>query len=105
MDNYKEYIELKVNLINVILVGLPRNILDVSFDFEKETLTIQFVLLVGTFVDKSFFNKINNNFKNYNVTKEIIYISKEKYNENINGWLPSGYTWLKYNLFSKAEVL
>lgn len=105
MENYKEYLDIKVNLINTILLGLPRNILDISFDYDKETLTIQFVLLSGTSLDDLFICKIDDCFCSYTVIKDYIYISKEKYNENIGGWIPSGYTWLKYNLYSKAEVL
>ena len=105
MIEYETYINIKVNLINTLLVKLPRNILDISFNYERESLTLQFVLLSGTFLEDSFVEKVDNSFKSYNVTKNIIYISREKYNENIGGWIPSGYTWLKYNLYSKAEVL
>lgn len=105
MKNYKEYISIKVDLINSILLRLPRNVLDISFDYDEKTITLQIILLSNTSLNDSFFRKIDNQFSDYEVIVKIINVSKEKFNENMGGWIPSGYIWLKYNLFSKAEVL
>ncbi|MDH6310677.1 hypothetical protein M2451_003556 [Dysgonomonas sp. PFB1-18] len=105
MKNYKEYISIKADLINAILVKLPCNVLDISFDYDEKSITLQIVLLSNTNLDDSFFRRVDNLFNDYEVVTKIIHISKEKFNENMGGWIPSGYTWLKYNLLSKAEVL
>ena len=105
MDYNKEYIDIKVSLINSILANVPTEILDVSYSVSGNQIQIQFVLLNGAHVSENLRKGIQNNLKNYEVVIKTLHSSKEDFNKNKGNWNPVGYQWLDYVLYSKSETL
>jgi hypothetical protein len=105
MVSNNEYLEIKYALINAFLLKAPDNIVDISYSVENDTIIIQVVLLEGTDLKQSIYERVENSLKNHEVIIKKVFISKEKFNENKGLWVPRYYNWLTYVLLSKAEVL
>jgi hypothetical protein len=99
------YLDIKYALINAFLVNADKALLDISYEFEEDKIKVQVVLIDGSNRDYSFKEKVKEHFSNWQVEVNVLFISKEKFNENKGDWNPKYYKWLKYLLFSKAEVL
>ena len=105
MNFNKEYIDVKVALINSILSNVPENILDVSYSFTENSVELQIVVIEGTDIDKSLLSGIESSLNKYKTDIKILDCSKEAYNRNKGNWNPVEYGWLDYVLYSKSETL
>ncbi|WP_163215066.1 hypothetical protein [Bacteroides sp. 519] len=104
MDIRKE-VSIKRKLINIFLLEMPRNIVDISYEYNDVSLNIQIVLLDKTDLDKTYENILREEFDHFVVNVTILYIAKDAFNKNIGEWLPSEYNWLSNVLYSKAEII
>ena len=105
IENIEDYFDIKFRLINVFLLEMHENILDISYAYDKDTLNLQIVLLEGTVLAKCYDKSLRDTFNEYDVKIDMIFLTKEIFNQNKGGWLPSGYKWLEFVLYSKAEIL
>ena len=106
MRNYNiEYLEIEYSLMQVFLINIPDNILDISYHLLLKNIEIQVVILEDTTIKSSYRNDIEHILEGYTIDIKIVFISKEKFNENRGEWLPIYYSWLPNLLFSKAEIL
>lgn len=105
INDAKTFLEIKLNLIDLVLLDMPVDVIDISYDFDRDNINIQIVLLKGSILEKSRYEKLNYFFKDYTVKIKTIFISRDFFNERRGEWLPHGYTWLSNILFSKAEIL
>ncbi len=106
MRNYNiEYLEIEYSLMQVFLINIPDNILDISYHSFLKNIEIQVVILEETTIKSTYKKDIEHILEGYTIGINIVFISKEKFNENKGEWLPIYYTWLPNLLFSKAAIL
>jgi predicted amino acid-binding ACT domain protein len=105
MEYNSEYINIKYALISAFLFKADSNILDISYNVQSDTLTIQVVLLEGAILSETLKEKAKINLPELDIVINVIHLTKEEFNENKGEWLPKHYQWLNYLLFSKAEAL
>ena len=106
MRNYNiEYLEIEYSLMQVFLINIPDNILDISYYSLLKNIEIQVVILEDTTIKSTYKKDIEHILEGYTIDVNILFISKEKFNENKGEWLPIYYTWLPNLLFSKAAIL
>lgn len=92
-------------LIDIFLLDMPIEILDISYDYDFEKINIQIVTISEDFNSNFYRKRLKSFFPNCAIIIKAILVDKETYNRNSGEWLPSGFSWLKYVLFSKAEIL
>lgn len=105
MKDIIKYVSLKNQLINIFLKHMKRNILDISYEYETNTIILQIVMEEQSFLDKSYMEMIDKELKDYIVNVNTIYVSKDEFNKNKGNWAPMGYKWLSHVLYSKNEIL
>lgn len=98
-----EYLMVKTKLINLFLSQMVREILDISYEYDKKHLKLQIVLLKG-YELHNIARDIENSFQNFTVDIEFVYLTKDEFNSNKGNWLPAKYEWLLHVLYSKAEI-
>lgn len=104
--NYNvEYINVKYSLIKCFLHSAESKVLDVSYDMNENKLTIQVVLLGKSKLSSETLSNIKQELPGFDVVISELNFTKEQFNESIGEWRPKNYSWLKYLLYSKAEVL
>lgn len=101
----KRYLTIKMKLIELFLCQMPKEILDISYEYNETHLTIQLVLLEDYYIPLNIEEEIKNNFDSYIIDIKYIYLKSEVFNSNKGSWLPAGYEWLPHILYSKAEIL
>ncbi len=99
----EEHIDIYYGFIPAVLSEFERNILDISFSFKSDRLIIQFVLINGTSLSQLVIDKLESYFKSYKVEIHYIYSSSMDFNSAKGMWLPKGYKWLDYLVFSKRS--
>lgn len=99
-----EYLMIKIKLINLFLSQMFREVLDISYSYDKKYLKLQIVLLKG-YELHNIARDLENSFKDFAVDIEFIYLTKDEFNSNKGDWLPVKYEWLPNVLYSKAEIL
>jgi len=105
MENFREFIDIKCALIDVFLLQMTENILDISYSLSGNGILLQIVLLEGTSLDENIIDKMHIYLSDYTISIKTIFLSKKQFNENPGDFLPTYYTWLTHNLYSKAETL
>jgi hypothetical protein len=105
MKHNNDYINITYALMQVFLIDAERNLVDVSYSFEGNYLTLQIVLTENTTLSKNTSDKINSILNSHIVIMNVLHISKNKFNESLGEWLPKEYSWLKYLLFSKSYLI
>lgn len=105
MSNTKRFLKVKLNLIDLFLLNMEVDIIDISYDFDRENIDIQIVLLEGSILENSRYEKLNHLLNDYTIKVKTIFVTKDLFNEGKGEWLPCGYKWLSNVLFSKAEIL
>jgi hypothetical protein len=105
MEYNTQYLDIKYALINAFLIDADKTLLDISYDIENEKIQIQIILLAGSDWSSTIKEKATHWLGNWQYEMNILFITKENFNENIGDWSPKYYKWLKYLLFSKAKVV
>lgn len=100
-----EYISLKCLLIDTFLLDKEKAILDISYEIADDLLVVQIVLLNGFGISNELRRTIERDLAGFKIQVKEITLSKAEFNESKGYWQPQNYTWLKYLLFSEAEVL
>jgi predicted regulator of amino acid metabolism with ACT domain len=105
MENFKKFIDIKCTLIDIFLLQMTKNILDISYSLSGNSILLQIVLLEDTALDENVINKVHKYLSDYTISIKTLFLSKKQFNENPGVFSPIYYTWLTYNLYSKAETL
>lgn len=100
-----QYLDVKYALIKTFLINADKDLLDVSYDLVNENLKVQVVLIEESNYSNQLTKTIKEYLTDWDVELIVLYVSKVKFNENKGEWNPKAYNWLRYLLFSKAEVL
>lgn len=99
-----KFLDIKYILIQVFLTQLKPYIVDISYSVNLMTVNVQIVMLEGSILDEFYVKGTVEKLKDYKVTFNKIFISKDDFNVNKGIWLPNKYNWLENVLLSKSEV-
>lgn len=106
MNNYNyKYINTQYILIKVFLFKADKNVLDISYNIDKNKILIQVVLLEGFTLSQERIDSVKESLADFDVVITELYLTKKQFNENKGEWQPKYYKWIGYLLFSKSEVL
>lgn len=100
-----DYLNVHYALIQAFLHWCNNNILDICYSRRDKTIYIQIVSLKGEVLSEDLFKQANEVLPDFDISINVIYLTKEEYNESAGEWAPKHYNWLDNVLFSKAEVL
>lgn len=103
MTYNKEYTDIQYFMIQIFMIKAGSNILDVSYEYEHKKIVIQIVLLRDTVLSEKIEDKLLEYFEKFEIV--YVYMTKDEFNSNKGAWQPLNYRWLRYLLFSKAEIL
>lgn len=99
-----EYINIKNGLVEAVLIFMPENILDVSYSVQRKLIKLQIVMLKNTELPEGIKQNLASGLKDYDFKYELVFVTKEEYNETTSSWMPKHFSWMDNLLFSKAEI-
>lgn len=100
-----EYIDIHPILVRVFMSNMPQEILDISYEYDSDSITIQIIILDSYILPTDYRKLVMDYFDNKQIDIQVIRLRKAEFNLTENSWSPLSYRWLSHVLFSKAAIL
>lgn len=100
---HKQVLEICCALIEIFLIDADKNVLDISYNVQGNTVTIQVVMLTGSTLSTEKVGLVRKKIQNANVEITERYLTKDQFNQDRGDWCIA-YDRLDHVLFSKAEA-